>query len=106
MLTLNNHDEELVKTIKLAIEHAIESAHAPVAVIKRIYVFAVRHRNKGRKAAMKRHPFMGICEASGQILERKHAHLDELEPELGYSGKVRWTCPRANNSGIHSCGKC
>lgn len=106
MLTLDNHDEELVKAAKSAIEAAIGAAHSPLAVIKRISVFAVRHRNQGRRAAMKRHPFMGFCEASGQTLERKHAHLDELEPELGYSGRVRWTCPRANNSGTHSCGKC
>jgi hypothetical protein len=32
--------------------------------------------------------------------------LDELEPEKGYEGRVRWVCPKANNSGRHSCGKC
>jgi hypothetical protein len=106
MLTLDPHDEALVSAAKAAIEEAIASAHVPVAVIKRIVAFTVRHRNRGRADAIKRHPFKGICEASGKPLDRSHAHLDELEPELGYAGKVRWVCPRANNSGKYSCGGC
>ena len=69
-------------------------------------IHAIRHRNQGRRLAMKRHPFKGVCEVSRHPLERKHAHLDEMQSELGYSGEVRWTCPKANNSGPHSCGKC
>jgi hypothetical protein len=75
-------------------------------VAKRISVLAMRHRNKGRPAAMLRHPFKGICEVSGQPIERRHAELDEMEPELGYAGKLRWVCQVANNSGKHSCGGC
>ena len=55
---------------------------------------------------MKRHPFRGICEASGKPLDKVYAVLDECEPEKGYSGKVRWVCQKANNSGKHSCGFC
>lgn len=106
MLTLNAHDEELVAVAKAAIEKAIAAAHVPVAVTKRISAFAVRHRNRGRTAAIRRHKFNGVCEASGKPLDRRHAHLDEIEPELGYAGKVRWVCPRANNSGTFSCGGC
>lgn len=106
MLKLDAHDEALVKAAKVAIEQAISTAHQPVAVTKRISSFVTRHRNAGRSAAIKSHPFKGICEASGHELDRRHAHLDELDPELGYSGKVRWVCPRANNSGTFSCGGC
>ena len=106
MLTLDPHDEALVAAARDAIDRAIAEAHTPVAVIKRISVLAVRHRNRGRRDAMKRHPFGGVCEASGAPLDIEHAHLDELEPELGYTGRVRWVCPRANNSGRYSCGVC
>jgi hypothetical protein len=75
-------------------------------VAKKIFSEAARHRNKGRKTAAKNHPFQGICEAGGGSLDEKDAVLDELEPEKGYQGRVRWVCPKANNSGKRSCGKC
>ena len=78
----------------------------PNAVAKRISAVAVRHRNRGRSAAIKRYPFKGICEASGLPLSDGDKVLDELEPEKGYAGKVRWVCPKANNSGKRSCGGC
>ena len=106
MLMLDPHDEALVGTLKDAISEAIAAAHKPVAVAKRIAVLAVRLRNRGRSEAKRRHPFKGICEASGRPLDPKLAVLDELEPELGYDGKLRWVCPKANNSGSYSCGSC
>jgi len=106
MLKLDTHDEALVEKAKTAIAKAIASAHSPVAVAKRITVFAVRKRNRGRAAAIKRYPFKGICEASNSHLDAEHAVLDELQPELGYSGLLRWVCHKANNSGKSSCGKC
>lgn len=106
MLKLDSHDEKLVEEVRRKIGRAVSAAHAPSAVVKRISVLTTRHRNRGRLAAMKRHPFNGVCEASGAPLDRKHACLDELEPERGYDGRVRWVCPRANNSGTYSCGVC
>lgn len=106
MLKLNSHDEALVNAAIEAIKAAKSQAHTPVAVIKKIGAFVMRQRNRGRDAAIRKHPFTGICEASGAPLDRKHAHLDEIEPELGYSGPVRWVCPKANNSGRFSCGNC
>ncbi len=106
MLVLDDHDQELVEIARAAIRDAIAQAHEPSAVAKRIAVEAVRHRNKGRRAAILGHPFRGICENSGLPLDRKDAVLDELEPAKGYSGKVRWVCSKANNSGRRSCGKC
>jgi hypothetical protein len=105
-LKLDPHDQALVATVRSAMMKAISTAHMPVAVAKRISVLATGQRNRGRDAARKRHPFKGICEASGMPLEEKHAELDEMEPELGYVGKLRWVCSRANNSGTHSCGPC
>lgn len=106
MLILDEHDQALVEVARASIKKAMTDAHMPVAVVKRIVSIAVNHRNAGRAAAITRHPFKGVCEASGLPLDRNHAHLDEMEPELGYEGKVRWVCPRANNSGKHSCGGC
>ena len=105
-LKLDEHDTALVTTLKAALDAAILNAHKPIAVAKRLHVLTGRHRMKGRKAAINGHPFTGVCEASGLPLDFQHAHLDELEPELGYSGRVRWVCQRANNSGKHSCGGC
>jgi hypothetical protein len=105
-LKLDEHDQALVATAREAMLKAISTAHAPVAVAKRISVLATAQRNRGRDAAKKRYPFRGICEASGMPLDEKHAELDEIEPELGYAGKLRWVCSRANNSGMHSCGGC
>jgi hypothetical protein len=85
---------------------AIEQANMPCAVAKRIAAVAVRHRNRGRAGAIKRHPFQGLCEASNLPLGDTDKVLDELEPEIGYAGKVRWVCPKANNSGKRSCGAC
>src|SRR5262249_19004904 len=103
VLQLDGHDQALVEVVRQAMEAALRQAHTPTAVAKRVAVLAVRQRNKGRSAAKKRHPFAGICEASGQPLAAEHADLDELDPELGYAGRVRWVCKRANNSGKHSC---
>lgn len=89
-----------------SIETAFKKANMPAAVAKRITVVAVRYRNKGKAAAIRRHPFRGICEASGRHLKKEDAHLDELNSEKGYDEKVRWVCPKANNSGRRSCGKC
>jgi len=105
-LNLDDHDVALVAKVKAAFDAAIATAHQPIGVAKRIHSLAARRRNKGRLAAMKRYPFHGVCEASGMPLERQHAQLDELEPELGYGGKLRWVCSVANNSGKHSCGRC
>jgi hypothetical protein len=106
MLKFDPHDQAIVAAVQAAMEKAISTAHVPVAVAKRISVLATVRRNRGRNAALKRYPFKGICEASGRPLEKQHAHLDELEPEWGYAGRLRWVCPRANNSGTHSCGAC
>ncbi len=105
-IQLNKHDQELVARVKTKIKEAYESADAPAAVAKSIASNAMRYRNRGRIQAKKRHPFKGICEASGKPIEKEDAHLDELEPEKGYAGKVRWVCPKANNSGKKSCGGC
>ena len=78
----------------------------PSAVARRIFTEAAKQRNHGRAAAMKRYPFQGVCEASGKPLHEDNAVLDECEPEKGYSGKVRWVCHKANNSGKSTCGFC
>jgi hypothetical protein len=105
-LPLDEHDKAIVATVQEAMANAIAKAHNPVAVSKRITALAVRNRNLGRKEAIKKYPFKGICEASGLPLDREHACLDEVEPWLGYKGKLRWVCPKANNSGKYSCGRC
>ncbi len=106
MLQLDEHDKTLVDAVRAVMDRALLTAHVPVAVAKRISVLAAARRNRGRIAARRNHPFSGICEASGEPLAYEHAHLDELEPEKGYAGRVRWVCQRANNSGKHSCGVC
>jgi hypothetical protein len=105
-LKLSPHDQALVDAAVTAMRSAFENAHAPPAVAKRIAVLAVRQRNKGRAAAIRRHPFCGVCEQSGRPLQRQDAVLDEVEPERGYAGRVRWVCHKANNSGKRSCGAC
>lgn len=105
-LNLDEHDYALVDVARAAIRAAVANANMPSAVAKRIVSEAVRHRNKGRADAIKRHPFQGICEASGLPLDDCDKVLDELEPEKGYAGKVRWICHKANNSGTRSCGGC
>jgi hypothetical protein len=105
-LKLDEYDKAIVAGVQAAMQNAISTAHNPVVVIKRISVLATAQRNRGRREAKKRYPFKGVCEASGLPLEENHAELDEMEPELGYAGKLRWVCQRANNSGKHSCGAC
>jgi hypothetical protein len=105
-LKLDTHDQALVAILQAAMKDAISKAHMPAGVAKRISVLATALRNRGRNAARKGYPFKGTCEASGLPLDKKHAELDEMEPELGYEGKLRWVCSRANNSGTHSCGAC
>lgn len=105
-LILDEHDQALVGAAQTEMVRAIGTAHNPVAVAKRINVLATGYRNRGRDAAIRRYRFNGICEASWQPLDRRHAVLDEIQPELGYAGKLRWVCSVANNSGKHSCGGC
>ena len=93
MLDLDGHDRELVEKAVGAIREAV-AAHLRAGVAKRIAVVAMRHRNVGRAAAIKRHPFSGVCEQSGLTLLRHDAVLDECEPEKGYLGQVRWVATR------------
>ena len=106
MINLSKHDQDIVTVAIAAIRAAINSAEMKPCVARKICSEATKHRNKGRKAAIKNHPFQGKCEAGGGFLDQKDAVLDELEPEKGYQGKVRWVCHKANNSGKRSCGKC
>ena len=106
MLKLDRHDQTLVAAVQAEMSKAIGAAHNPVAVARRIGVLATANRNKGRDAAVRGYPFKAICEVSGAPLDRQHAVLDEMDPELGYAGRLRWVCQVANNSGKHSCGVC
>ena len=106
VLILDEHDQAIVTAVFVAIRNAVLTAHNPVAPTKRIGALATGLRNIGQGAAIKRYPFKAICEASGMPLDQNPAQLDEMEPELGYSGKLRWVCQRANNSGKHTCGGC
>ena len=45
-----------------------------------------------------------VFSAEAGTLVRHDAVLDELQPERCYLGRVRWVCPKANNSGKRSCG--
>jgi len=103
-LKISKHDETICRIVREVIRVAVRNAKMPSAVAKRITTVAVRHRNQGRKAAINSHPFNGICEETGKKLNPIDKVLDELEPEKGYKGKVRWVCPKCNNSGKHSCG--
>lgn len=105
-LILDEHDEVLVAKVRSSIHKVLAAAHARVAVTKRIHVLTTRERNRGRAAAIRRTPFRGICEASGLPLDPQQKRLDEIDPELGYAGRLRWVCPKANNDGKHSCGGC
>ena len=77
---LDEHDEALADMVRAMIDYAVSHAHCRSGVAKRITSRAAYHRNLGRKAAKKRHPFANICEASGLALKSEHADLDELEP--------------------------
>jgi hypothetical protein len=103
-LELSKHDEDLVQLVRVLIRSAVVKAERPAAAAKRIAAEAIKHRNKGRAAAIRSHPFTGVCEVTGRPLDTKDKVLDELEPEKGYEGRVRWVCPRCNNSGRRSCG--
>jgi hypothetical protein len=105
-IELDDHDEAKAEAVRKLIDDVIRESHNPVAVAKRIAQRATYHRNKGRDAAIKRYPFRGICEASGLPIDRSIAALDELEPEKGYAGKLRWVCQKANGDGKGSCGRC
>jgi hypothetical protein len=105
-IKLSGTDQKLVDKVKAEIRAAYQSAQMPPAVAKSIATFVMRYRNKGRLTAIRNHPFLGICESGGMPLKREDAHLDEMEPEKGYAGKVRWVCPKANNSGKKTCGAC
>jgi hypothetical protein len=106
MIRLSKHDRTLADIVQTVIEAALAEGEYPVALAKRIAAISTRHRNRGRVVARRQQPFQGICEASGLPLSIEDAVLDEIEPERGYAGRVRWVCPRANNSGRHSCGGC
>lgn len=106
MIKLDEHDAALFAAVIAEFRKAISSAHSRSAVAKRVVAVTVRERNRGRAAAIRRHPFKGICEASGLSLDVRDKALDELEPEKGYDGKVRWVCHKGNNSGLRSCGGC
>lgn len=106
MASSRKTDEELIKAARTAIKKAVGAAESKSKVAKALVMEAARQRNRGRTAAMRRHPFRGICEASGAPLDECDKVLDELDPELGYQGRVRWVCPKANNSGKRSCGVC
>lgn len=54
----------------------------------------------------RRDPFTDVCEASGRSMLRDDAVPDEIEPEKGSLGPVRWACHQANNSGKRNCGGC
>lgn len=103
-LKLSQRDEDLVQQVRRVIRRAIKNAEMPSAVAKRIKSEAVRQSNKGRVGAIRAHPFRGVCENTGKPLDPKDKVLDEVEPEKGYKGKVRWVCPKCNNSGTRSCG--
>ena len=102
-LSISKHDEDLVQHVLEVIRTALKNAEVPTVVAKRIMVVAVSQRNKGRSAAIRSHPFSGVCEATGKLLDPRDKVLDELEPEKGYEGKLRWVCPKCNNSGNRSC---
>lgn len=105
-LNLDEHDQGLVSEFRDRMMGLLSKAHNQIAVAKRMHVLATAQRNQGRRAALAHNPFKGICEASGLPLAREHAELEQMEPELGYAGKLRWVCQRRNNSGKHSCGGC
>jgi hypothetical protein len=105
-IELDDFDESNAESVRKQIDEVIAKSHNPVAVAKRIAQRATYHRNKGREAAIKRYPFKDTCEASGLPIDRSIASLDELEPEKGYAGKLRWVCQKANGDGKGSCGKC
>ena len=85
-LKLSKRDEKLVEHVRAVIRGAVKNAEMPSAVAKRITVEAVRQRNKGRSAAIRSHPFTGVCEETGKPLDSRDKVLDEMEPEKGYAG--------------------
>src|SRR5271168_2726553 len=103
-LNLDEHDRAFVAHVQSALLSAFAAAHAHAAVAKRISVLATAQKNKSRREAIRRNPFP--CDCGGPPLEKEHAELEQLQPELGYAGKLRWVCQRINNGGKHSCGSC
>ena len=67
-IQLSVKDQKLVEQARRAIKRAYESAHMPAGVAKRMASYAMYYRNKGRRKAIKNHPFKNICEASGRFL--------------------------------------
>src|SRR5260370_18052185 len=103
-LKLDAHDTALVTLVKATLDAAIASAHAPSAVAKRLHSLAARHRMKGRAAAMKRHPFNNVCEASGAPIAKKYPQRDQLDPEKGDACRPRWGCSGATYTGPPTSG--
>lgn len=106
MPKISKHDAALVASVKAALDAAIVNSEHPIAIAKRVHSPATRHRMKGRASAIKRHPFARMCEASGRPLDWSHAQLDGLDPEIGFTWRVRWVCPKATNNGHNSWGGC
>mgnify|MGYP001439620210 CR=1 FL=1 len=105
-IQVDSHDAALIEGVRASIRAAIAAAHKPAAVAKKIGNIATNVGMKGRDTAIKGHPFQGFCEASGLPLDDCHKELDELDPELGYFGRVRWVCRKAHTGYGHSCGAC
>ncbi len=105
-ITLTDVDQRKYDALREAIEAALATAERRPALARKLFVLAAKHRNKGRKAAMRRYPFAGKCEISGWTIPRKDAALDELDPTKGYEGPLRWVCQKANGDGTASCGQC
>ncbi|MDD5032376.1 MAG: hypothetical protein PHR36_05075, partial [Patescibacteria group bacterium] len=86
-IRLNKHDQKLVDDVRSNIKNAYELANFRPAVAKSIASYATKYRNRGRKQAIRRHPFKGLCEKSKLSLKREDAHLDELDSKKGYEGR-------------------
>ena len=104
MIKLDEHDAALFAAVIAEFRKAISSAHSRSAVAKRVVAVTVRERNRGRAAAIRRHPFKGICEASGLSLDVRDKALDELE--AGWRAARSDPGHKGNNSGLRSCGGC
>ena len=99
-----NQDEALVEVLKATLRTGFANAEEPAWVVRTIRDHLEKQRCRGRTAAIRSHPFSGICECSGQPMDPKDRILDDREAEKGFSGKVRWGCPKCLGKGLRSCG--